>query len=235
MRGHFPASAPRHVASRFLPAVIAHMLHHPFDGARDGIGAATGQGVAGVGRKRSDVAGRNVQARRARLERTQHDAVTRQDEAPQEFAVGIHGLDRDGGADHHDDQGPDRALRPHAVPCADHRDPAVGAEARRVVIAVDESRLFGARHDPLRRHLPQLFHLFHHAALDHIGRHHASQNAVRRGQLRPLAVGQLVDILEKLRAVRERSRAGGGLVVQRPFKARIADVDGQESHGERQP
>ena len=56
------------------------MLHHAFASASNGVSAATGQGIAGVGGKGSDFAGWHMQAGRTRLQGPQHDAVPWQDQ-----------------------------------------------------------------------------------------------------------------------------------------------------------
>mgnify|MGYP003335381037 CR=1 FL=1 len=84
--------------------MLAHVLHHPLDRAGDGIGAATGQRIAGVGGKWTDVARGDPQARGAGLQGAQHDAVAGQDESPQKMPLGIQGLNRHRRAHHHHDQ-----------------------------------------------------------------------------------------------------------------------------------
>ena len=61
-------------------AVRSHMLHHALNRAGNGIGATTGERIAGVGGKGTNLAGGYPQACGARLQSTQHDAVARQDE-----------------------------------------------------------------------------------------------------------------------------------------------------------
>ena len=51
----------------------------------------------------------------AHLERAQHHAEARQDQAAEEPAVGIERIDRHRGADHHDQHRPRRAVRQHAM------------------------------------------------------------------------------------------------------------------------
>ena len=82
-----------------------------------------------------------MQAGRTRLQGAQHDAVARQYQAAQEFTRCINGLDRDGRAHHDDDHRALPALRQHMVPSANHGNPAVCAQAARVVVAIGQARL----------------------------------------------------------------------------------------------
>jgi hypothetical protein len=140
-RRHLPASATSHDAGRLGPAMLAHMLHHAFHGTGDGIGAATGQCITGIGREFTYLAGGHVQTGGAGLERAQHDAVAGKDEAAQEAPPGVNRFHRDRRADHHHHQWPCRAPCQHSVPGANHRHPAVGAKAAGMVVAVGQPGL----------------------------------------------------------------------------------------------
>jgi hypothetical protein len=61
-----------------------------------------------------------------------------------------------------------------------------------------------------------------------VGRDGASQHSRRCGQLRPVAFGQPVDVLQELDAVRQHPGSGLGGLEQRPFQARVADIDGKK-------
>ena len=52
-----------------------------------------------------------------------------------------------------------------------------------------------------------------------------------RAELAPGAVGQFVDIGQKLRALRQQRSARRGRSVVRPFQTGVADVQGEKSHG----
>ena len=82
-----------------------------------------------------------MQACRARLQGAQHDAVAGNDDAAQKLAVHVNRLDRHGRAHHDHDQRAVFAARQHAVPCAYHRDPAVGTQTGGVVVTVGQPSL----------------------------------------------------------------------------------------------
>ena len=172
----------------------------------------------------------------ARLQRAQHDSVARQDEAAEELAFSVDRLDRDRGADHHDHHGA-RAfvefalLRQHAMARADHRHPAVGAEPRRMVVAVDDARLRRARHHPARRAIEALVDLFFGATPHRIARHHAAEHRDGRDrQIGPRTVGQLLDVIEKLGPRSQRDGTGTCHVVEGPLEPGIADIDREKRH-----
>ncbi len=206
------------------------VLHHALHGARDGEGAATGERVAGVGGKVAHFAGGHMQAGRARLQRAQHDAVPRQDDAAQEASLGVDGLDRDRRAHHHHHTGTRRPPGQQPLARTDHGDPAVRPQARRVVISVGHARFAEAGDHPLRRHVPQ-FQLLLHPTLDRIPRHNAAHHPLRCGQRVPVAFGQLFDVLQELRSMGQQPRAHTGCVVECPFQAGVPNVQGQKSHG----
>ena len=178
--------------------------------------------------------GRHMQPCRARLQRTQHDAVPRQNQPAQKLPLGIHGFHRHRRAHHHHHQGARpgavRAALQHAVPGTDHRHPAVRAQAGGNVVAVVHPRLLGAGHHPAWHQIGPDLHLLHHPALERIARHHTAQHPVRHGQILPRTFGQAVDVLQELRSVGNQRRIRPGLRVQGPFQAGVADVDGKETH-----
>ncbi|MCY1551058.1 hypothetical protein D9M68_873610 [compost metagenome] len=112
---------------------------------------------------------------------------------------------------------------------ADHGDPAVGAEPRRVVVAIDQARLLAAGNHPLRTHIPQ-FQLFLHALLDRVTGHDAADHPAGRRQIAPVAIGQFFNVLQELGAVRQQTGTHAGGVVQRPFQTGVPNIQGQKSH-----
>ena len=104
-----------------LQQVLVHALHR----AGNGVGAAAGQGITGVGGKGAHLARGHMQASGAGFQCAQHDAVARQDEAAQELAVHINAFHRHGGAHHHHHQRPCRAPGQHMVARAHHGHPPV--------------------------------------------------------------------------------------------------------------
>ena len=209
--------------------MAAHVLHHALHRAGDCIGTAAGQGVAGVGREVAHFTGRYMQAGRARFERLEHDAVTGQYQAAQKPALGVDGLHGDRRSDHRDHRGPRRALRQTAVPGTNHRNPAVRAEPGRKVVAIGQAGLGLARHHPARRHVPQ-FHLFFDPPLDGVAGHHAAQHGGRACKPGPWPVGQFVDVLQKLGAMRQQSGLRVRCLVVRPFEPRVADIECEKGH-----
>ena len=79
-------------------------------------------------------------------------------------------------------------------------------------------------------HIPD-FELFLHPALDGIARHGAAQYPLRRGQATPVAFGQRFNVFQKLHPVRQQGGIGAGGFVQRPFEARVSNVQGKKAHG----
>ena len=202
--------------------VVPHALHRTGDGE----GATAGEGVAGVGREVAHLAGGHVQPGGAGLQRAQHDAVAGQDDAAQEAAGRIDRLDRHRGTDHDHDARPGRPLLQQALARADHRNPAVGTQAGRVVVAVAQTRLRRAGHHPLGRHVP-LFELFLDPPLHSVARHDAAQHPGGCGQAAPVALGQFLDVLQELCTMRQQAPSHTGGVVQRPFQSRVANIQRQ--------
>ena len=77
----------------------------------------------------------------------------------------------------------------------------------------------------MRREVPELELLFHTAA-NGLASHDATQHVGGLGQVTPVFVRQAVDILQKHRAVPQQLRARVGLVVQGPFQAGVANIEG---------
>ncbi len=229
-RRHLPARAAGHQGQRLVPGALLQVPVHALDRAGDGVVAAAGQRVGGVGRELAHLAGGHAQAGGAAFERAQHDAVARQDQAAEEVAVGIDGIDGHRRADHHDQAGARCATVQHVPARADMGDEAVRTEARRVVIAVDHAAAGGAGDDPARRDVPQ-FQLLLDAAAHRIAGHIAAQHAVRGRQAFPVAIAELLDVLQEHGTVGEHHRTGLGRGVEGPFQAGVADVDGQKAHG----
>ena len=171
-----------------------------------------------------------MQARRAGFQGAQHDAVAGQNQAAQKLARGINGLNGDSGAHHHHHHRACRPLRQAAVPGPDHGHPAVGAQPRGVVVAVGQAGFCRGGDHPLGGHIPNV-HLFLHTALDWVTGHDAAQHAVWRRQVGPGAVGQLVYVFKKFRALGQQRRVAVGGLVKRPLEARVANVDCQKIHG----
>ena len=71
------------------------------------------------------------------------------------------------------------------------------------------------------------------AAAHRVAGHAAANDGVGRWQLRPVAIGQRVDVFQEHRALRQGRAARHGLREQGPLQAGVADVDGHESHGSR--
>ena len=106
------------------------MLQHSLYRAGNGICAATGQGIAGVGGELSHFSGGYAQSSGTGFERTQHDAVAGQNQPAQKMSLCINRLHRDGGTDHDHHHGARRmvsSLLFHARECANHRHPTVSA------------------------------------------------------------------------------------------------------------
>ena len=83
---------------------------------------------------------------------------------------------------------------------ADHGNPSVGAQPRGVVITIAQAGFGLTGYHPLGRYIPQ-FHLLLQAALDGIGRHHATQDVLWRLQVFPGTFGQLVNVFQEFRAL----------------------------------
>jgi hypothetical protein len=116
----------------------------------------------------------------------------------------------------------------HAVARADHRHEAVGAQARGMVVAVDDAGLARARHHPARGAVEALVDLLLGAPAQGVAGHHAAQHGRGRGQVGPGAVGQPLDVVQKFRPLRLQRGARMRPVVERPFEAGVADVDREE-------
>ena len=106
---------------------------------------------------------------------------------------------------------------------ANHGHPAVSAQAGRVVVAVGQAGLVRGGNYPQRQHVPQL-ELLTHPALDGVTRDDAAKDVGRGGQIAPVAVGQLVDVFQKHRALPQQARAWLGRFVLGPFQAGVAHV-----------
>ncbi|MNY27577.1 hypothetical protein D3C86_1614890 [compost metagenome] len=173
-----------------------------------------------------------MQAGGAGLQRPQHDAVAGQDQTAEKMAIAVQRIDGHGRADHDHHQRARPALAQHLMACAYHRHPSVGAQARRMVVAIGDPGFRHRRHDPLGHDIPMrhLLDLLLHAAHHGVARHYAAEHAIGRGQARPAGFGQLIDVLEKFGAMRQQGGARMRRVVQRPFEAGVAYVDGQECH-----
>jgi hypothetical protein len=228
-RGHLPAGAAGHQQQGRSAAAQRQLAVHALDGAGDGEGAAAGQRIAGVGGEVDHLAGRHAQAGRATLQRAQHDAVARQDAAPEEAVLGVQRIDGHCGADHHHQHRSVPATQACQRPRADQGHPAIGAQARRVVVTVAHAAGLAGRHDPARCQVPEL-KLFLDATAHRVARHIATQQHGRRGQSGPVALGQRIDVLQEHRALRQRLAARAGLGKQGPLEAGVADVDGQQGH-----
>ena len=153
------------------------MLNHAFHRTGNRVGATAGEGVAGVGGKLTDFAGGHVQACGTRLQRTQHDAVARQNQAAQKFAAGIQCFHSDSGAHHDDHHGAWCPLGQHAVVGANHGNPSVRSQTGGVVIPIAQAGLGLTGHYPLRGHIPGI-ELFLQATFDGVGGHRTTQNLV---------------------------------------------------------
>ena len=195
------SSSGSHAAARLQAPVLAP------HGAGNRVGAAAHQRVAGVGGELHHLAGGHLQAGRAHLERLEHQAEARQDQATQEAAVGVERIHRDRGADHHHQRRPRGAARQHAPARADQRHPAVGTQARRMVIAIDDARLLHARHHPARRQIPQ-FELLLDPHAHRLAGHDAAEHALRRREALPVAFGQVVDGLQEYGALARAALPG---------------------------
>ena len=101
------------------------MLHHALHRTGNGVSAAAGERIAGVGGEQLHLPRGHMQAGGAGLQRAQHDAVPGQDQTTQKFAIGINRFHRDCGAHHDHHHGAWRALTQHAVVGPHHGDPAV--------------------------------------------------------------------------------------------------------------
>ena len=209
--------------------MLLEMLVHALDRSGNRIRAAAGECIAGVRRKRPHLARGHMQASRAGLQRAQHDAVARQNQAAKKLAVSVDGLDGHRRAHHHQHQRTRRSLRQQAMARTDHRHPAIRTEARRMVVSIDQTGLLVGRHDPLRRHVPDL-HLLGHTALGRIARDHATQHALGRRQRRPRPFGQAVYVIQKFGTMRQKIGTRLGSIEQRPFETGVAHIDGQKCH-----
>ncbi len=121
------------------------------------------------------------------------------------------------------------AARDQALTRADHRDPAVRAQPRRMVVAVDQAGLGSAGHHPLRRDIPEL-ELLDDAAPDGFARDHATEHLAGCSDTTPVTLGQGLDVLEELHPMREQAGIHGRLVVKRPLEAGVTNVDGKKTH-----
>jgi hypothetical protein len=100
-------------------------------------------------------------------------------------------------------------LLQHVVARTDHGHPAVGPQARRMVVAIDHAGFLHRRHHPLRLQIPaqhQLDLLVHPA----FGVSPATtQPSMRVGAGKPAqAFGQALDMLQKLRAMGQQRSPG---------------------------
>ncbi len=160
------------------------------------------------------LAGRHLQAGGAHLERAQHQAEARQDQpaeetSPASSASTVTAVPTITTTPH----GGVRRSRPPQDGCAraDQRHPAVGAEARRVVVAVDDARPRPCvRHDPARRDVPAARSAPRRAR--RTPRRPPRSRASRRaaGRSAHAAFRQLVDRLEEHGAVAQRALPGRG-------------------------
>ncbi|KZS00580.1 Uncharacterized protein APZ42_003075, partial [Daphnia magna] len=158
-RRDLPAGAAGHQGQRHGALALTQVAVHALDGAGDGVSAAAGQRVRGVGRELAHLAGGHAQAGRAAFQRAQHDAVARHDQAAEKAARGVERIDCDRRADHHHQRGLRRLLGrgagQHMGAGADQGDKAVRAETTGMVIAVrDAARLRAADH-PARLDVPE--------------------------------------------------------------------------------
>ncbi len=183
-----------------------------------------------VGKSR-DIAGGHMQTGCTGFECAQHDAVARQDDAAQKAAVAVDRFHSDRRAHHHHHARARRTAGQQALACADHGHPAVGAQARRVVVAVAQPRFGSGGDHPLRLRVPQLVELFRHAPFHGVTRHHAAQHPAGGSGSALQSPSLRVSMFSRNCAPCANSfapRPGG--FVHSPLQAGVANVERQKCH-----
>ena len=101
-----------------------------------------------------------------------------------------------------------------------------------MVITIAHTRLGRGGDGPMRLKVPphHEFNLFMHAASCRLSSHDAAQHAIRRRQACPGPFCQSLDMLQKLRPMRQQGSPGAVIFIHGPLQTGVANVYRQKCH-----
>ena len=158
--------------------------------------------------------------------------MPRNDETAQKMAIRIQRIHGHRRTHHYCNQGTLWSLLQHMVTRANHGNPAICPQTRRVVIAIADTRLLQGGNNPLRLKVPadHLLDLLMHPAPGGFPCYHTAQHALRCRQACPGAFRQTLNMLQEFRSVSQQGGPGPVIFVHGPLQTSVANVYGQKCH-----